>query len=366
MYAYDKLARSVAEARSVLPENVTLDFTLVVGDRPEKKAEDLVAIDNAFHAAGTPVTIVDMDDLPDTDEHWTWNSRRVICFKENYLADLAYRKYTDFLSWEVDCTVQAADFQRRLPLWLDHASHGHVMCAMMPYNYELVAAGGKPKQPAGESTPTATPEPVKQKFIAYLFLPQQLQAEEPIQIASFVTREKMTKHGIKSSSKRFKFDKKNDVDDLVLCEIRKQCITWMNEKCQGSNHDCKDYAPPPEYDVYQEAVWAVANPKLKPGRDGTHTDDYTPTMLQTIPIEDIFKQPRTPEGLYRAHGGHLGFTLIPAFLFRRLRFRYKPWVNQHPDTWFFFDCAKKNIPMFLDMELVAAHDHREWSSEVSW
>jgi len=352
-YAYEKLAKSVAEARSVLPDNVALDFVLLVGDRPDKKAEDLTAINNAFHAAGTPVTVLDMDDMPDTENHWQWNSRRIIWYKENYLADLALRRYTDFLSWEADVATTGDLFKKRIELWLEHSAKGQVMCAMMPYN--------------------DVDAPDKKKYLAYNFIPAQLRVDEPVQIASFVTKLRPSKHGVRSSSRRFKFSKKNDNDDLVLCEQRKQCITWLNttkenadKGCQGSNHQCPGYAPPEGVEVYQEAAWAIADPKLKPGKDGTGSDDYIMTQLGSKPVKDLLTLPKAPDGLFRAHGGHLGFTLIPAYLFRRIHFRYKPWVKQHPDTWFFLDCAKKDIPVFLDLDWFVEHDHREWSKEVGW
>jgi hypothetical protein len=60
-----------------------------------------------------------------------------------------------------------------------------------------------------------------------------------------------------------------------------------------------------------------------------------------------------------AHAG-LGCILISKIALDKVRFRFIPGVNNHPDTYFAEDCAANKIPIFLDTSILVRHDNSPW------
>jgi len=339
-YCYSDLAKSVAEIRSVLPKDVEMDFMLIEGSRPERRDEACRRLLEEFTKADTLLHMLKLEDLPNTDKHWEWSSRQRICYKENYMAKRALDDYDAFLSWEVDVVPPAKEFEKRWPVWAKHAEAGHVVSALMPHNQE------------GDT----------KNFLAYNFHPAQLKVDDAVAMEHFV---EYTKDGVVVKREPLRIKDKPKIDALVLCTERSKCREYKKYECNGSDRKCVRYVPPQtELEVTTSAAWTIDNPKWVTDNYGNKTLQMT--LLSTRPVRDIKTIPTEPDGLIRCHGGHMGFTLIPSKLFEKYAFRYKPHVRHHPDSWFFLDLAKDDIPSYVDPSLEVVHNHREWSGEVTW
>jgi hypothetical protein len=66
-------------------------------------------------------------------------------------------------------------------------------------------------------------------------------------------------------------------------------------------------------------------------------------------------------GLMRVHTGSFGCCLIHRDVFSLIPFKYEPGLRHHPDVFFFNDCMKNRIPVFVDTDIVLDHDNVPWS-----
>ena len=53
--------------------------------------------------------------------------------------------------------------------------------------------------------------------------------------------------------------------------------------------------------------------------------------------------------------GSLGCSLIRKDVLEKIKFRYLPTFSHHDDTWFYMDCEKKEIGVYVDTSLLVAH-----------
>jgi hypothetical protein len=66
--------------------------------------------------------------------------------------------------------------------------------------------------------------------------------------------------------------------------------------------------------------------------------------------------------LIKVHLGSFGCSLIHRSVLEEIKFKAYPTMPHHDDTWFYFDCEKKGIDVFVDTDLLVPHfqDHK-WS-----
>ena len=343
-YAYETAARAVKEIAAVLRCDNIFDYIVIENSPPEKAKDSRKLLIDTFVKEYPTFNELDIEEIPGSEKFHECCARDKLCYLQKWFGDLTQRKYDALLAWDIDCTVSGPDFALRWPIWKKHLEAGHVVFA-----------------PIKDLSKSNRPVPT-----AYLFHPSQLKGnnDEPVNLANFTITETRTKKGIKTRNKRFKLAKKFETDDLVLCVTRHQCPTWMNRACEGSNLHCEKYsAPQDKTTVSQAVVWAVANPHM--GKDAEGKENFMLTQLNAMPLK-LDKAKPDDEGMLRCHGGAMGFALIPASVLRRFKPRYKRWVNDSPETWFFFDLARAGISVYLDTKLTVVHNGRKWSEAMKW
>jgi hypothetical protein len=68
------------------------------------------------------------------------------------------------------------------------------------------------------------------------------------------------------------------------------------------------------------------------------------------------------KGLQRVHTGGFGCCLIAREVFLKIPFVYEPGLKGHSDIYFFNDCFRLQIPVFVDTDIVLEHDNVPWDT----
>lgn len=87
-----------------------------------------------------------------------------------------------------------------------------------------------------------------------------------------------------------------------------------------------------------------------------------PCLSQTWELIDMQFASRPPlftamakERLMKCFLGSFGCSLISRSVLEKIKFKVYKTFTQHADTWFYFDCDKLNIPVFVDTDLLIPH-----------
>ena len=65
-------------------------------------------------------------------------------------------------------------------------------------------------------------------------------------------------------------------------------------------------------------------------------------------------------GLKKVASVGLGCVLINRTVLQRIKFRFEPNKDMHPDTFFSEDCFRLNIPIYADTFVICRHDNKPW------
>lgn len=66
-------------------------------------------------------------------------------------------------------------------------------------------------------------------------------------------------------------------------------------------------------------------------------------------------------GLVQVHTGGMGGCLIRRDVLEKITFYYDPRYKGHSDIYFFNDCFKNRIPVFVDTDIWCDHDNKPWN-----
>lgn len=66
-------------------------------------------------------------------------------------------------------------------------------------------------------------------------------------------------------------------------------------------------------------------------------------------------------GVQRVQAGGMGCCLIYRSVFEKIRFIYEIGLKGHSDIYFFNDCFGKNVPVFVDTDIVCDHENVPWT-----
>jgi cellulose synthase/poly-beta-1,6-N-acetylglucosamine synthase-like glycosyltransferase len=151
-----------------------------------------------------------------------------------------------------------------------------------------------------------------------------------------------------------------------------------------SHNDCRNYALDNDYDYLLHLESDVFPPKDVIERlmfrqknitgglyftgEGKHRVAMVMERLQLTEnyITSMYIYPNSGEirlfdgDIHQVAQLGLGCVLISRKAMERVKFRYIPDRNFHPDTYFSEDCDTLNIPIHLDSSVVCRHENRLW------
>jgi cellulose synthase/poly-beta-1,6-N-acetylglucosamine synthase-like glycosyltransferase len=92
------------------------------------------------------------------------------------------------------------------------------------------------------------------------------------------------------------------------------------------------------------------------------TSTPRPCLSQTWELVDMKFKPKIPlltemskQRLMKVFMGSFGCSLIHRSVLEQIKFKVFKTFSHHADTWFYFDCEKLNIPVFVDTDLLVPH-----------
>lgn len=68
------------------------------------------------------------------------------------------------------------------------------------------------------------------------------------------------------------------------------------------------------------------------------------------------------KGLQRVQAGSFGCCLIHRDIFKKIPFTYDPRFKGHSDIYFFNDCFRKQIPIYVDTDIYCDHQNEVWDN----